>query len=284
MVPRSVDGLWTRGSGFQLHTGEARPLRFLARPLSGLMLYTLRQMSRDFVHNPIPAYVSFRLRFRAFLLDLATCVGFFLIAGLGVGTLLEEYPLERAATFVLIVAAIFLYEPLMISTYGGTFGHRAFNIRVVQGKSQNNLTLSRSIVRSIVKGLLGLFSFAFMFITKNSQSLHDLAAGSEVRVRNPRTAKPEDYFVPEQLPANRSMPSAGRRIIVIALYNAFLFVLVSICGASLVSSACIDQDVCTSPERQALSILGMLLIAVFVFLIGVGWTGRLPGCRLQRLL
>src|SRR5262245_31027361 len=163
-------------------------------------------------------YASFQLRFRALLLDFGICLAFFMIGGLSAGALLEEHPFARASTLVLIIGSILLYDPFMVSQYGGTFGHRVFNVRVVQAETRQNLPFVVALVRSIIKGFLGVFSLVFMFVTKRAQGLHDLAVGSEVRIRNPRSADATDYFVPLEMPADVVLPSAMRRIIVIALY------------------------------------------------------------------
>jgi len=227
-------------------------------------------------------YAAFRLRFRALLLDGIICLLFFIIGGLAAGAVLEQYPLGRAVSFVLIILACLFYDPLMVSQYGGTFGHRALNIRVVKRGTQANLTFPTALLRALIKSLLGLLSFAFMFVTNRAQSLHDLAAGSEVRIRNPKTADAGDYFVPEQLPAGSSMPSALRRIVVVTLYDALLFILTTVVGALSVSRTCIELDICTSSEEITFSITGFTWLIGTAILIGLGWKGRLPGCRKRR--
>ena len=224
-------------------------------------------------------YASFQLRFRALLLDTGICLTFLIVGGVAAGAALEGYPFARSAIFVLIVTSILLYEPLMVSQYGGTLGHRAFNISVVQVGTRQNLSLPKAIIRSVVKAFLGIFSIAFMFTTKRAQGLHDLAAGSEVRIRNPRAADARDYFVPEESKAGRPFPSAARRLVIIALYTAFLFVLMSVAVGLTLSPECIDQNICTASEHQAGSILGFVMIGGAGIVIGLGWRAQLPGGR-----
>ena len=64
-------------------------------------------------------YAAFGLRFRALLLDAGICMGFFLIAGLATGVVLEQRPMARATGFVLIVGTILCYEPFMVANTGG---------------------------------------------------------------------------------------------------------------------------------------------------------------------
>jgi hypothetical protein len=170
----------------------------------------------------------------------------------------------------------------MVSQYGGTFGHRALNIRVVVAKTGSNLTLPKAMLRSLIKQVLGLFSLGFMFFTKKAQSLHDLAAGSEVRIRNSQHASRTDYFVPEQLPAGVTVPSAGRRIVAILIYSLAALLLVSVIEAFSVSPACINnQNLCNDTERETTNLLSLIVLVAVVSLTGFGWTGRLPGCRRQ---
>lgn len=224
-------------------------------------------------------YASFQLRFRALLLDAGICLAFFIIGGVVAGAVLEQYPLARSAIFVLIVSSILLYDPLMVSQYGGTFGHRAFNICVVQAGTQRKLSLPSAIVRAVIKSFLGLFSLTFMFVTSKAQSLHDMAAGSEVRIRDPRGANAQDYFVPEVPKAGQSWPSPARRLVIIGLYITLLYVLISVIGGLSVSAECIDQNFCTASEDHTLSILAFLMLGGAGILIVLGWRGQLPGGR-----
>ena len=239
-------------------------------------------MALEFDPRTNSGYAAFRLRFRALLVDVGISLAIFLIGGIVAGVVLEQYPLGRVAAFTLIVGTILCYEPIMVSQYGGTLGHRALNIRVVQANTERNLTLPKAVVRALIKQFLGLFSLAFMFVTKKAQGLHDFAVGSEVRVRNPQVASPGDYFVPDHLLASPSLPSAARRTIIIALYNVLLFLIVSAMAGLSISSTCLDQDICTSSERQELSLLSFLWLAVSAVLISLGWTARLPGARRNR--
>jgi hypothetical protein len=211
-------------------------------------------------------------------------MAFFLVGGVGAGVALDKYPEGRVFAFLLIVAAILSYEPLMVNLYGGTFGHHALNICVVHSKTQQNLSLPRALLRALLKQFLGLFSLGFMFVTEKAQSLHDLAVGSEVRIRNPRAAVPVDYFVPEQELPGKPLPSTTRRIVVIAFYNVVLLLLVSLLAAFSLSPACLDQDVCTNAELQYLNFITFAWLAVFAVLVSLGWKARLPGCRFRRPL
>ncbi len=141
-------------------------------------------------------YAAFRLRFRALCIDMWICLGLFLVGGLVTAILLENNVGGCVAAFGVIVALIIGYEPFMVARYGGTFGHRRSNIRIVCESSNENLPLGRALVRSIVKQTIGLISFAFMFVTSKAQGLHDIVAGAKVIIRDPRIAVDADRFEP----------------------------------------------------------------------------------------
>lgn len=141
-------------------------------------------------------YAAFRLRFRALCIDLGICLGLFFIGGLITGIVLENSVGGRVAVFIVILAVILGYEPFMVARYGGTFGHRKSNIRIVCARSDENLPIWRAAVRSVVKQIFGLISFVFMSVTSRAQGLHDLLAGSTVIIRDPLIAVEGDCFKP----------------------------------------------------------------------------------------
>ena len=143
-------------------------------------------------------YAAFRLRFRAYLTDVLIYLAVYLIGAIGSGVVFESYPAGRVAAFALLALFSVSYEPLMIARYAGTFGHRSANIRIVRASDGSLLPFWRAVIRTFVKQLLGLPSLLFMFGTRRAQAFHDIAAGSEVRIRDARRAIGTDYFIPRQ--------------------------------------------------------------------------------------
>jgi len=127
-------------------------------------------------------FAAFKLRFQAYVKDAFICLGVFVLGGILAGIVFENSAGARIATFILIGVLLGGYEPFMIARYGGTFGHRSANIRVVLAQTGGNLPFWRGVIRAAVKWLFGLLSFAFMFMTNRAQGIHDLIAGSEVRI------------------------------------------------------------------------------------------------------
>ncbi len=145
---------------------------------------------------PPVLYAAFRLRFHALIMDGLIGTGFFIVAALATAILFEDSPIARILGFVVIIVAIIAYEPVMVSRYGGTIGHRKSNIRIICSESDENLPIARAFMRSLVKQVFGLPCFIAMFMTRKSQGLHDLAAGARVIIRDPRVASIGDVAKP----------------------------------------------------------------------------------------
>ena len=90
------------------------------------------------------------------------------------------------------VAAVLLYEPVLVSWRGATVGHVLYNLIVLDGRTGRPPTLPRAIVRTFLKNLLGLVSFVVMSLTRKHQALHDLATGTVVEAADVSRAHPID--------------------------------------------------------------------------------------------
>ena len=91
------------------------------------------------------------------------------------------------ATQVSVVAGILfllLYEPVCIWMAGGTIGHLSFNLRIVRAEDLGPVSFKRALIRTIVKGLLGVWVFMAIYFTRRCQAVHDLAAGTVVIPRD----------------------------------------------------------------------------------------------------
>ena len=170
------------------------------------------------------SYAAFRLRFRAYIRDFFICLAVFVLGGLSAGIVFENSSASRVVAFLLVGAFIMGYEPFMVALYGGTFGHRSANIRVVRANTSRNLSLWRAAVRALVKWYFGLFSFMLMFCTKKRQSLHDLIAGAEVRIHDPQIANAVEVSYP---------PSAAQRKTIISVYVFLVLIIVIWVGLAI---------------------------------------------------
>ena len=102
-----------------------------------------------------PLYARFYRRFRGIVLDwiIVTAVTFGAIfAAITIGN--DNF--SRLLGF-LVVAALLLYEPVLVSFAGGTFGHYFSNLRVVDERSGGNVSFLKTCARVIIKGVLGWY-------------------------------------------------------------------------------------------------------------------------------
>ena len=117
-------------------------------------------------------------RLQAYMRDFFVYIGIIVVCmgtAVAIGT--------PAATRVLVVTCIVLvlgYEPLSISWFGGTVGHLTLNLRVVSAENLGPVSFGRALLRTVVKGLVGVWAFIAIYFTRRSQGLHDLAAGTVV--------------------------------------------------------------------------------------------------------
>jgi hypothetical protein len=75
----------------------------------------------------------------------------------------------------------FLYDPIMVSLFGGTIGHLVIRLRVKQYKYETkNLFFVLAFFRFLVKIFLGWLSFLTVSGNKEKRAIHDILPGSIV--------------------------------------------------------------------------------------------------------
>ncbi|MDG1333379.1 MAG: RDD family protein [Crocinitomicaceae bacterium] len=91
----------------------------------------------------------------------------------------ESVPTEaRIGAFVGI---FFLYEPLMISLFGGTIGHFANGLRVKRSNSiTRNIIFPWAVVRYAAKMFLGIISLFSISANAEGKAIHDIIVNSVV--------------------------------------------------------------------------------------------------------
>jgi len=192
--------------------------------------------------------------------------------------------LTRPVGFLIVIALV-LYEPVMVSMTGSTLGHYYANLRVVDDRN-GNVSFLKAIVRFIIKSILGWYSFILITTTRRNQALHDQLTRSTVQIRNAAKARPRDYITERTVFANPDMPPRWLRAAMILVYVALAFAasLVAYLGlvkANIVSSRCINTGRCTSAEDIISGCTGLLWIGVSLWLVSLGWRGKLWGARLR---
>jgi len=230
---------------------------------------------------PAPRYARFSRRLRAMLIDwiiaLTVIYGALLLA-----TTTSNDNFSRALG-ILVVAALVLYEPILVSRTGSTVGHYFTNLRVVDDRDGGNIGFARACARSLIKGVLGLYSFVVLAATRRNQALHDLLTRSTVQIRDPAKASPGQYIAERTEFAAAGMPSPLRRIAVTCFY-LLLIVIIYVCiigtvASGAISDACIDRNFCSGGERILSLMFGASLLGLCAICIVLGWRGRLFGAR-----
>ncbi len=137
-------------------------------------------------------YARFSRRLKGLFIDwlLALIV---IYCGLSLSIAIGSDDFSRVIGFP-IVAALLLYEPVMVSRTSGTIGHHFTNLRVVDEITHDNISFFKAAARSLIKSMLGWFSFLTMLVGKRNQAVHDLLTGSTVQIRDPAKAFPGQYI------------------------------------------------------------------------------------------
>jgi uncharacterized RDD family membrane protein YckC len=86
-----------------------------------------------------------------------------------------DYARMIAFAFIFI-----LYDPLMVSLFGSTIGHRMSNLKVQRLDSGEKINLGLAIIRFLIKATLGWISFFTVSTNKNRQAIHDSIINSIV--------------------------------------------------------------------------------------------------------
>ena len=84
----------------------------------------------------------------------------------------------------IIIAFIFLYDPIFTSSFGATVGHLLIGIRIKRKKEpKRNIIFPLAVIRYLLKTFLGWISLVTVTSNSNRQAIHDLVADSIVRLK-----------------------------------------------------------------------------------------------------
>lgn len=219
--------------------------------------------------NPTPQALAYALGI-PFLLSAL------LIESLGLG----DGAARTAWVGILLVALA--YEPVMVSRFGATLGHRARNLCVVDARTSERIGFFRACWRLVVKVMLGCLSLITLWSTRRSQTLHDFASGSVVCMRDIGLATPNQYRAgsAQQVQPAGAMPSKGRRLAVVLGYLVYNYVVMTVVIYIVAHAYCDAYVMCQRARESGLpSILSLTWIALSIVIIVQGVRGRLPGAR-----
>ncbi len=81
---------------------------------------------------------------------------------------------------VITVIVIFLYEPITVSLFGASMGHRMCKIKVQNANSGKKINIIQSVIRFLMKSILGWISLFTISSDKQNKAMHDLVVNSVV--------------------------------------------------------------------------------------------------------
>ncbi|WP_426439381.1 RDD family protein [Bradyrhizobium genosp. P] len=245
-------------------------------------------MSVDATVPPVaaapPLFARFSRRFRGIFIDWAITLVVIFGALLVVSTIAAD-SISRALG-IAVIAALLLYEPVLVSFTGGTVGHHLTNLRVVDDATGGNLGFLKACARLLIKGLLGWYSFVIIAATRRNQAIHDLVTRSTVQIRDPAQARPGQFVTERIEPAAARMPAPWERVLAIFIYLVLTFVFIaaldSIVSVGLMSARCTNLDYCRGVQKVIELVLDIGLLLAMVAIIAQGWRGKLYGARVRR--
>jgi uncharacterized RDD family membrane protein YckC len=129
-----------------------------------------------------PRYARFSRRFRGIVLDWMIAMAI-LFGAVMLASVVQNDNFSRALG-VLVIAALLLYEPVLVSFTGSTLGHYFTNLRVVDERSGGNVSFLKACARVAIKGVLGLYSFVILAATRRTGGSRP---PDEVHRANPRS-------------------------------------------------------------------------------------------------
>ena len=229
-----------------------------------------------------PLYARFSRRMRGIVIDwiIAMVV---LFGAVMLASATGSSDVSRTLGY-LVIAFLLLYEPVLVTFTGGTVGHWASNLRVVDDRTGGNVSFAKALARLVIKAVLSWYSFVILAATRRNQAVHDLLTRSTVQIRDASKARPGQYVTERAEPPDGSMPSRLRRSVVTILYLAvslavWFMMVGSLVVAGVLSDRCIDRDFCSAGERAFNIAHGVGTLLVVAGVIALGWQGRLPGAR-----
>ena len=235
----------------------------------------------------LPKYARFSRRLRGLALDFILFL-VLMVCALQIAVAFNQDNLARVVGFGFVVG-FFLYEPLLVSLFGGTVGHYLSNIKVVDDRTNGNVSFLKAVGRVVVKTVLGWYSFISMVASRRHQALHDLLTRSTVQIRDPAIAKRGDFATERVELSSPGMPSIPRRISITVFYSLLVcaawavlfFVLIR---AGFISNECLMREQwCSRADNIVMNVLGLGMLIVMVVRLGLGWRGRLWGARITAL-
>jgi len=239
---------------------------------------TLEDLPADAVQPSSARYATFTSRFRAVIFDSAiVCAGIVLIAIAADAT--DRIPGSGRVAWLLMFAAVFLYEPIFIWRRGATIGHARNHLVVVSQRSGGTPTLGQAFARYVLKVVLGLPSFVTMVFSRKHQAIHDWLSGTTVQLAANADAAIHEFHIERTEDDARILPSRRRRVIVLVGYLIALFLLYGMVFGALDPTGCARQQICSDGRRLVLRGISLSWITLSLAAVVAAWKGLLLGAR-----
>ena len=151
-------------------------------------------------------YASVLRRFQAVITDSVVYVAVWLLV-IVLGTAAASIAPIGGVFLILWVGFVLLYEPVSVSRFGGTLGHRFNNLCVVSDQTGGNVSFGAAVVRFLIKVIFGWLSFTLILLTRRRQALHDLWTLSTVQIRDAEAARQHHFVAVEETLPNAAEPA-----------------------------------------------------------------------------
>ena len=239
-------------------------------------------------------YATLPMRIKAVAID-SLIVSLLLMALLQVLGL--YFPKHSVLTAFAMFGMSLLFEPLLISSAGCTIGQYLMGIRVIRKENGTLCPFHLSIVRYIVKILLGLYSLVYMLFSSNRQGIHDYSAKTIVVISKRKLIKHPEVAIEQkeegQIEKQYKYPSAIRRFAFFVIWYIIAFFSASIILGILYSIIIAIGTIVglTSYEESENNLLfGIFIIIIwiielFLFAAVAYWAskGYLPGAMRKKI-
>lgn len=117
-------------------------------------------------------------RVKAYFIDWIVLITLMILAARLFSIIENPTPSLRIYTLIGIFT---LYEPILLSLFGGTIGHFMIGLRVRNQENLNrNISILAGFIRLMLKSLLGWLSFLTVSANEQKRAIHDFATGSLV--------------------------------------------------------------------------------------------------------
>ncbi|WP_200975276.1 RDD family protein [Echinicola sp. 20G] len=134
--------------------------------------------NKDHISFAVQEFPPLLNRIKAAMIDLIIILIIFSLSSILIDVLGDPPNWVRGMIFIF---SIYLYEPMMLTFFGGTLGHLLLGLRIRRMENQHDkLNIFQASGRFLVKYLLSWISFLTVATNSKKRAIHDLASGSIV--------------------------------------------------------------------------------------------------------